>query len=128
MAGIGHSRLIFCFASLAKYLTPLTSTRAGRFVDFVSPRFDSCTRAKQFARSSPQQKNPKQVGVFLLWRWRDREYTYRPRLKNFSSKIFGLATDSLILFANKMMLRRSIPARKPSSWLAHLRTRKKAVW
>ena len=43
-----------------------------------------------------------------MWRWRDREYAYRPRLKIFSSKNFGLATDSLILFANKMMLRRPI--------------------
>ena len=45
--GLGHSRLIFYFwfdkLTIIKYLTPLTSTRAGRFADFVSPRFKSHT-------------------------------------------------------------------------------------
>ena len=92
--------------------------------------FDSCTRAKQFARSSPHKKKGRLTtdSFFNVWRWRDREYAYRPRLKIFSSKNFGLATDSLILFANKMMLRRSIPARKPSSWLAHLHIKKPPKW
>jgi hypothetical protein len=38
---------IFCFASLAKYLTPLTSTRAlGLSSGFARPRFDSHSNTK----------------------------------------------------------------------------------
>ena len=48
--GIGHSRLIFCFwfdkLTIAKYLTPLTSTRPGRFADSVGARFDSHSNTK----------------------------------------------------------------------------------
>jgi len=80
----------------------------------------------QFARSSPHKKKGRLTtdSFFNVWRWRDREYAYRPRLKIFSSKNFGLATDSLILFANKMMLRRSIPARRVCRHSAHLHTKK----
>ena len=46
MAGIGHSRGYFISLSLIKYLTPLTSTRPGRFADSVGARFDSHSNTK----------------------------------------------------------------------------------
>jgi len=114
-----RSRVLF-------HLAPLVRKSLSILIEPELSEPKARTRAKQFARSSPHKKKGRLTtdSFFNVWRWRDREYAYRPRLKIFSSKNFGLATDSLILFANKMMLRRSIPARRVCRHSAHLHTKK----